>query len=141
MRVLLDEHLDYRLAQSFPAVFDVRSAQWMGWAGMSNGELLAAAAAGGFEVLVTADRSMRYQQPQPSIPVLVLEVGGTTLRDLQQCIPQIARALAAPLEPRYYVCGPRARGWDPGRLARQRLAGGGGSGSVGMPDKDGSPEH
>ena len=115
MRVLLDEHLDYRLAQSFPTGFDVRSAHWMEWAGMSNGELLRAAAAGGFDVLVTADRSMRYQQPHPPLPVLVLEAGGTSLRHLQQCIPQIARALAGPLEPRYYVCGPRARGWDPGR--------------------------
>lgn len=110
MRVLLDEHLDYRLARSFPVGLDVRSAQWMGWAGMSNGELLRAAAAGGFDVVVTADRSMRYQQPHPPLPVLLLEAGGTSLRDLQPCVPQIARALAGPLEPGYYVCEPRTRG-------------------------------
>ena len=91
MKVLFDEDLDYRLAQSFPTGFDVYSTQWMGWSGMSNGELLRAAAAGGFDVLVTADRSIRYQQPQPPIPVLVLEVGSTALRALQECIPQIAR--------------------------------------------------
>lgn len=39
MKVLLDEDLDYRLAQSFPTGFDVYSTQWMGWSGMSNGAL------------------------------------------------------------------------------------------------------
>ena len=104
MRVLLDEHL----ARLFPVGLDVRSAQWMGWAGMSNGELLRAA--GGFDVVVTADRSMRYQQPHPPLPVLLLEAGGTSLRDLQPCVPQIARALSGPLEPGYYLCEPRTRG-------------------------------
>ena len=79
---------------------------------MSNGDLLRAAAADGFGVLVTADWNMRYQQPQPSMPVLVLEVGSTALRDLQECIPQIARVLAGPLEPRRYVVRQRERGWD-----------------------------
>lgn len=112
MKVLFDEDLDYRLAQSFPTGFDVYSTQWMGWSGMSNGDLLRAAAADGFDVLVTADRRMRYQQPQPCMPVLVLEVGSTVLRDLQECIPQIASVLAGPLEPGYYVVGQREHGSD-----------------------------
>ena len=111
MKVLLDEDLDYRLAQSFPTGFDVYSTQWMGWSGMSNGELLRAAAADGFDVLVTADRNMRYQQPQPSMVVLVVEAGATPLRDLQDCIPEIARVLAGSLEPGFYVVGRRERGW------------------------------
>ena len=79
---------------------------------MSNGDLLRAAAADGFDVLVTADRSMRYQQPQPSMPVLVPQVGSTALRNLQECIPQIARVLAGPLEPRYYVVRQPEHGSD-----------------------------
>ena len=102
MKVLLDEGLDYRLAESFPPGSDVYSTQWMGWAGMSNGNLLRAAAADGFDVMLTADQNMRYQQPQPSMPVLVLEVRSTALRGLQECIPQIAKVLASALEPRYY---------------------------------------
>lgn len=53
---------------------------------------------------------MRYQQPQPSMPVLVLEAGSTALRDLQECIPQVAKVLAGPLKPGYYVVGQRERG-------------------------------
>lgn len=87
MRVLFDEDLDYRLARSFPTGFDVYSTQWMGWSGMSNGDLPRAARADGFDVPVTADRSMRYQQSQPSMPVLVLQVRSTALRNLRECIP------------------------------------------------------
>ena len=79
---------------------------------MSNGDLLRAAAADGFDVLVTADRNMNYQQPQPSMPVLVLEVGSTALQDLQECVLQIARVLAGTLEPGYYLVRQRERGWD-----------------------------
>ena len=55
---------------------------------------------------------MRFQQPQPSMPVLVVEAGATTLRDLQDCIPQIARVLAGSLDPGFYVMGQRECGWD-----------------------------
>ena len=33
-----------------------------GWDQLSNGDLLAAAEKGGFDVLLTADKNMRYQQ-------------------------------------------------------------------------------
>ena len=39
MKVLLNEDLDYRLAQRFPTGFDVYFTQWMGWPGISNGAL------------------------------------------------------------------------------------------------------
>ena len=112
MRVLFDEDLDYRLARALPTGFDVYSTQWMGWSGMSNGDLLRAARADGFDVLVRADRSMKYQQSQPSMPVLVLEGRSTALRNLRECIPRIARVLAGPLEPRYYVVRQPERGSD-----------------------------
>ncbi len=48
------------------------------------------------------DYRLRHQQPPPSMLVLVLEVGSRALRDLRECIPQIARVLASAIEPRYY---------------------------------------
>ena len=84
----------------------------MGWSGMSNGDLLRSAAEDGFGVLIPADRNMSYQQPQPAMPVLVLEVGSTALRELQECIPQIAREFAGPLEPGFYVVRQREHGRD-----------------------------
>src|SRR5579859_5501258 len=40
----------------------VSTAKERGWDTLSNGELLAAAEQAGFDVLVTADKNMRYQQ-------------------------------------------------------------------------------
>ena len=45
-----------------PAGHDARSVLYMGWSALKNGELTARAEAAGFEILVTADQSIRYQQ-------------------------------------------------------------------------------
>ena len=41
---------------------DVATAAEMDWSQLTNGELLAAATEAGFEVLVTTDQNLRYQQ-------------------------------------------------------------------------------
>ena len=41
---------------------DVATAAKMDWSQLTNGELLAAATEAGFEVLVTTDQNLRYQQ-------------------------------------------------------------------------------
>lgn len=56
-RVLLDENLPIRLRLWMPGVEAV-SAEFMGWKGVRNGELVRRAVAEGFEVLVTADRAL-----------------------------------------------------------------------------------
>ena len=70
MRVLLDESVPRRLGFGLAPHF-VRSVQTMGWAGLKNGALLTAAS-GEFDVLVTADRNMRYQQNTTQLPMAVI---------------------------------------------------------------------
>ncbi len=70
MRVLLDESVPRRLGFGLAPHF-VRSVQTMGWAGLKNGALLAAASSQ-FDVLVTADRNMRYQQNTSQLPMAVI---------------------------------------------------------------------
>jgi hypothetical protein len=60
-RILLDESAPVGL-KGFLQGHYVQTADDMGWAGISNGRLLDAAEAAGFEVMVTADRSIRAQQ-------------------------------------------------------------------------------
>jgi hypothetical protein len=43
----------------------------MGWSGLVNGKLLAAAA-GEFDVLITGDRNMQYQQSASQLPMSVV---------------------------------------------------------------------
>lgn len=62
MRVLIDEcaprDLKFFLSQEG---YDCATVQEVGWSGKENGELLARAD-GHFDVLVTLDRNLRYQQ-------------------------------------------------------------------------------
>jgi predicted nuclease of predicted toxin-antitoxin system len=60
-RVLLDENLPQKLRHLLPG-HSVLTTAYQGWAGMSNGALLAAAEKAGFDVLVTADQGLNYQQ-------------------------------------------------------------------------------
>jgi len=61
MRLLLDENLDWRLGRDVPG-HEAKSVPLIGWAGIENGELLAKAAAAGFDVLVTMDSKMVRQK-------------------------------------------------------------------------------
>ena len=61
MLILLDEDLPRRLRRQFPG-HQVRTVQQQGWGGVGNGELLRRAADAGFEILLTADQNLMYQQ-------------------------------------------------------------------------------
>lgn len=60
MKVLLDECTPRVVKKRIPA-HDIRTVQEMGWAGIKNGELLTLAEPL-FEVFVTTDKNLRYQQ-------------------------------------------------------------------------------
>jgi len=61
MRILFDHGTPGPLAP-FLTGHTVTKAKDRGWDTLSNGDLLAAAEIAGFDVLVTADKNIRYQQ-------------------------------------------------------------------------------
>jgi hypothetical protein len=61
MRLLFDQGTPVPLRNHLPG-HTVETAYERGWAGLSNGELLARAEAEGFDALVTTDQNLRYQQ-------------------------------------------------------------------------------
>jgi hypothetical protein len=61
MRILFDQGTPLPLRRHLPH-HDVVTAAEAGWSQLSNGDLLAAATGAGFEVLVTTDQNLRYQQ-------------------------------------------------------------------------------
>lgn len=61
LRVLLDENLPRQLARELPGHL-VSTVSAEGWKGVLNGALLRRAEDAGFQVFVTADRSLEYQQ-------------------------------------------------------------------------------
>lgn len=61
MRVLLDENLPHQLRTNLPG-HDVSTVRYLGWNGLKNGELVRAAESAGFEVFLTSDQNLSYQQ-------------------------------------------------------------------------------
>lgn len=99
MRILLDESLPIELRDKLPQ-HAVLSVQEMGWAALKNGELLRRAA-GQFDVFVTADQNLQYQQNLKILPiaVAVLVANSNRIQSLEPLVPQLLSALAS-VEPR-----------------------------------------
>jgi hypothetical protein len=93
MRILLDECVPRRL-RSHLVGHEVRTVAEMAWRGKRNGDLLRAMVGQGFDVLLTVDRNLPYQQNLRAggIALVVLASGGITLADL---IPLMRSTLAA----------------------------------------------
>jgi predicted nuclease of predicted toxin-antitoxin system len=94
LKVLLDECIDWRLARHI-AGHEVNTARQMGWSTVKNGELLALAAKE-FDVFVTVDRNLSFQQNLPafSISVIVLRAVSNRLTDLQTLVPKLLASIA-----------------------------------------------
>ena len=93
MRVLLDECLPRRLKRELVG-HDARTVPEMGWASKRNGELLALAA-DEFDVFLTVDRNLSYQQDLSGfdIAVVVLVARSNSIDDLRPLAPQILETL------------------------------------------------
>ena len=64
MKVLVDECVDWRLSREIVG-HEVKTARQMSWSTIKNGELLALAAKE-FDVFVTVDRNLSFQQNLPT---------------------------------------------------------------------------
>lgn len=93
MKIFLDECVDWRLSREIPD-HEVRTARDLGWTAIKNGELLALAAAQ-FDVFVTVDRNLRFQQKLQDYPiaVLILEARSNRLADWKPLIVRLLRAI------------------------------------------------
>jgi predicted nuclease of predicted toxin-antitoxin system len=96
MKILLDECIDRRLAREF-VDYEIKTVPQMGWAGIKDGQLLVLAAAE-FDVFITVDRNLSFQQnvPQFDIAVIVLAAPSNRLADLKPLAPKILATLGEP---------------------------------------------
>lgn len=93
MKVLVDECIDWRLAREIVG-HEVKTARQMGWSTIKNGELLKLAEKE-FQVFVTVDRNLSFQQNVPAfaIAVIVLRAKSNRLSDLQPLVPELLAAI------------------------------------------------
>lgn len=94
MRILIDECLNRRLGQGLPG-HDCVSVQQMGWSGIKNGELLVLAEQFQFDVVLTGDRNLAFQQNATRfrVAVVVLEAESVQLRHTLPLMPKVLTLL------------------------------------------------
>jgi len=92
-RVLFDEDMPQQLRRDLRE-FEVRTVQEEGWSSIQNGELLRRASET-FDVLVTADQRLQYQQnvPRFQIGVVVITARDTRLPSLRSLLPELRDAI------------------------------------------------
>jgi hypothetical protein len=93
MRVLLDECVPRALGKELVG-HDVRTVVEAGWAGVKNGELLQLAA-GLFDVLLTVDRNLEYQQNFAGVElaVIVIHAPSNDVTVLRPFMPAVLAAI------------------------------------------------
>ena len=77
MRLLFDHGTPHGLARALIG-HNVTRTQDMGWDRLSNGELLSAAEQAGFELLLTTDNNIRYQQNLTGRTLALVVLTGTS---------------------------------------------------------------
>lgn len=93
MKVLIDECIDWRLLRLVVG-HEVKTARQMGWATIKNGALLTLAAPE-FDVFVTVDRNLAFQQALPSfeIAVIVLKARSNRLASISPLVPELLMSI------------------------------------------------
>ena len=94
MRVLFDQGTPAPLRHLLPG-HDISTAYELGWSTLKNGALLAAAEAQGFEVLVTTDTQLKYQQNLASRSVAIVVLGTTSWPRIKAAPEGVAAAVNA----------------------------------------------
>jgi uncharacterized protein DUF5615 len=96
VRVLLDEQLPRQLIRELPG-HEVGTVQREGWAGIHNGALLTLAAERGFQVFLTKDQSVRFQQnlSKSVLGIVVVVAPRHAIEVLRPMIPDVLDAIGS----------------------------------------------
>jgi len=94
MRILFDNGTPRGVATGLPSHI-VEECRSRGWDTLRNGELLDAAEAAGFDVLLTTDRNIPYQQNLTRRTIAVVILGKGRWRLIKDRLPEIEAAVAA----------------------------------------------
>jgi hypothetical protein len=93
MRILFDHGTPSGIAGALSG-HDVSEAIERGWDRLSNGELLKVAEAAGFDLLLTTDKRIRYQQNLTGRKIAVVVLGNSTWRVVRLYLDRIALVVA-----------------------------------------------
>lgn len=94
MRILFDQGTPAPLRHSLTG-HSVETAFERGWSKLSNGDLLAAAEAATFDLFVTTDQNLRYQQNLTSRRLAILVLPTTRWRTIEQHVTAVVAAVTS----------------------------------------------
>ena len=94
MRILFDNGTPRGVVRALVG-HTVTEARVQGWDRLSNGDLLEAAEAAGFEVLLTTDRNIRKQQNLTGRTMAIVVLGNGRWTLIRSVLPQIVAAVNA----------------------------------------------
>jgi hypothetical protein len=100
-RILLDANMPRGLLALLSG-YEGATAHQMGWGTLTNGDLLAAAESGGFSLMITADRNIRYQQNMSGRTIALIEVTTTHWETIRDNVTSLLNAIETS-EPGSYV--------------------------------------
>ncbi|MEK7255774.1 MAG: DUF5615 family PIN-like protein [Bacteroidota bacterium] len=103
MKILLDEnmHRQFKAALDLPEIYTVKE---QGWTGIVNGKLLRLMVENGFDVLITCDKNMYFQQniaDQP-LSIVVLQVLFARWNFLEPLVPKVQALLLQVEKGKFY---------------------------------------
>ncbi|HEY5041277.1 MAG TPA: DUF5615 family PIN-like protein [Verrucomicrobiae bacterium] len=93
MKILLDECVPWPMHRLLTG-HECRTAQQQGWGGIKNGRLLQLAE-GGFDLFITSDQNLRYQQNLSGRSIAILELSTNKLHRIEAAAVLIQAAITA----------------------------------------------
>ncbi len=92
MKILLDENIPHDL-RPFLRHHETFTVSYLGWAGLKNGDLLAAAENARFDVLVTGDLSLQYQQNMTGRKLAMVSLSAVNWPVIEPHVGKIVKAV------------------------------------------------
>ncbi len=92
MKVLLDQNLDRRLRKHLGS-HEVFTASYKGWQALKNGQLLDVAEREGFDVLVTGDQTLSYEQNLTGRRLAIVALSSVEWRIVRVYLQRIVAAV------------------------------------------------
>ena len=99
MKILLDECVPWPM-HKFLADHECSTAQQHGWGGIKNGDLLRRAEKE-FDLFITSDQNIRYQQNLTGRQIAILELSTNDLRRIQMAA-ELIQSVIAKIQPREF---------------------------------------
>jgi hypothetical protein len=94
MKILFDQGTPVPLRRQL-AGHNVKTAYELGWSDLSNGALLKAAEKAGFQVLITTDQNLRYQQNLSERRIAIVVLRSTSWPRIRLHVEEIRRTIDA----------------------------------------------